>query len=255
MTRCLLPALTPALLLLTGCGTPGLLLPGNAETDRIAETVTVAISWPRQDSAMAYARAASETTAGEDGRLAVVGVEELETEERGDPFARLMYRVYLEGSTSGWTETAPVTACYHADFGFDGVIDMPRRTRCPGNAEPLKIPPAPETAPAPAVAPGSEGIVRKKLAAPPVRPEAAALRSTLERALPVMGDQAAPEVEVVAAGADVGVAVRGQDECVLGARVGDAVQVWRPSDVQLQPGELTCDPETALHQLGQRPPH
>ena len=59
----------------TGCS--GALAPGNAETDRVAKVVSDAISYPRQESAAGYARAALATRAGHDGRLRVVAIEEL----------------------------------------------------------------------------------------------------------------------------------------------------------------------------------
>jgi len=57
-------------------------------------------------------------------------------------------------------------------------------------------------------------------------------------------------------GSDVGVALREPDgSCLLGARTAGQVTVWRPAAVQLQPGELSCDPTTALARQGTRPPH
>jgi hypothetical protein len=60
---------------------------------------------------------------------------------------------------------------------------------------------------------------------------------------------------VAAQGSDVGVSVSGQDGCLLGSRVDGEVLVWRPSRVHLQPGELSCDPATALGRMGIDPPH
>ncbi len=56
-------------------------------------------------------------------------------------------------------------------------------------------------------------------------------------------------------GADLGISVRGDDGCLLGSRVDGTALVWRPSWVQVQPGELSCDPATALGRLGIDPPH
>lgn len=63
----------------------------------------------------------------------------------------------------------------------------------------------------------------------------------------------------------VGVAVsgvRGYDsgrrvnDCLLGLRRADGtVQVWKPSAIQVAPGEGSCDPETALSADLQHPPH
>ena len=43
-----------------------------------------------------------------------------------------------------------------------------------------------------------------------------------------------------------GSSVRGDDGCLLGRGWTARVLVWRPSSVQVQPGELSCDPTTAL---------
>lgn len=84
MKRC--PSLPlSAVLLLAGCGSAGLVAPGNDETDRVARVVSDAIAWPRQESAMGYARAAADTTAGQDGRLTVVEVTELEADKLTEP--------------------------------------------------------------------------------------------------------------------------------------------------------------------------
>ena len=74
-------------------GCSGALAPGNAETDRIAKVVSDAISYPRQDSAAGYARAALATRAGQAGRLRVVAIEELRADELGDPL----------GDSSSWS--------------------------------------------------------------------------------------------------------------------------------------------------------
>jgi hypothetical protein len=44
-------------------------------------------------------------------------------------------------------------------------------------------------------------------------------------------------------------------QCLLGSRIQGNVLVWRPSWRQVQPGELTCTPETALSRDGVTPPH
>lgn len=196
-----------AVLLLAGCGSAGLVAQGNDETDRVARVVSDAIAWPRQESAMGYARAAADTTAGQDGRLTVVEVTELEADNLTEAFGELTFLVHLDGSTAGFIETDPVTACYRAEFGFYGVVGSPRRTHCPEDAAPVDIP-----------------------------------------ALP-------PDVEAAVEGTVIGVSVRGDDECLLGVRTAGKVEVWRPSAVQLQPGELTCDPGTALAGWGQDAPH
>jgi hypothetical protein len=104
---------------------------GSDETDRIATVVADAISFPRQESAAGYADAAAATNAGEDGRLSVIGVEELDAEELEDPLGRLVFLVHLDGEQGAIFSTEPVTACYRAEFNYYGVIDDPARIDCP----------------------------------------------------------------------------------------------------------------------------
>jgi hypothetical protein len=75
-------------------------------------------------------------------------------------------------------------------------------------------------------------------------------------ATPIIPPPAEPEPEIaIPDGADAGVALWERDGrgCLLGARVGGQVLVRRPSRVQLQPGELSCDPQTALARQGIHP--
>jgi hypothetical protein len=66
-----------------------------------------------------------------------------------------------------------------------------------------------------------------------------------------------PAPQVGTDGTNIGVALAAPDEqsCLLGARIDGKVLVWRPSRVQVQPGELTCGPATALARQGMRAPH
>lgn len=243
-----------ALLLLAGCQDDAADLPGNDETDRIAQVVSDAISYPRQETAMDYARAAAETTAGQDGRLAVIDVEELDAGDRTEPFVRLTYRIHLEPQNAGWISDEPVTACYVAELGFEGLADSPERVSCPQRARPVPIPPrTPE--PVAMVPDGFDRVVRRSLSTTGEMPDTELLRRRIRTALRGATGPPLPRVDVTADGSDVGLAVSGDDECLLGARVDGEVEVWSPAAVQLQPGELTCDAGTALSQQGQRPPH
>lgn len=254
MLRRLLTTTAAAFVLAATCCACAGRHPGNDETDRIAQVVSDAISWPRHDSAIGYARAAADTTAAKDGRLTIVGVEELEAEDVEDPFARLTYRIHLEGSLGGFIETDPVTACYVAEFDLYGVAGAPDRIGCPADAEPVAIT-TPDPTPVAKVPAGFERTVRRALVALPGRPEQRRLTDDLVAALDTDPGSPAPQVDTVVDGTDAGVAVRGDDDCLLGARVSGKVEVWSPSSVQLQPGELTCDAFTALAQQGQHAPH
>jgi hypothetical protein len=245
----------PAALLLAGCGAVASLHAGNEETDRIAQVVSDAIAWPRQESATDYARAAVATSAGQDGRLTVIGVSELEADDLSDPFGELTFLVHLEGSTSGLFRTDPVTACYHAKFGFYGVEEPPRRTGCPEDPVAVVLPTMPPEEPEREVAEDADRWLRAQLRRLAPAPSATQLEAELVAGVPVPSDARRPGVDAAVDGEDVGVAISGDDECLLGARTGGTVEVWRPSRVQMQPGELTCHPETALATLGQEPPH
>ena len=244
-------------------GCSGRLAPGNRETDRIANVVSDAISYPRQDSAAGYARAALATRAGQDGRLRVLAIEELKAGKLGDPLGRLVFLIHLEGSEAGWTISRPVTACYKAEFSFYGVVGSPRRMVCPRDATPVTPPP---TQPPPtqiAIPDGADEVVEQVLTAAAPTPRAEAVRGTLAKALgrkspdTLPGRRPLPPTPQVATdGTNIGVALAAPDHsCLLGARIDGKVQVWRPSRVQVQPGELSCAPETALARQRMRPPH
>jgi hypothetical protein len=244
---------------LTGCST----LPGNSETDRIARVVADAISYPRQQSAAGYATAALATAAAKDGLLQVVKIEESDADELTDPLGRLIFLVHLEGSGSGFSRVEPVTACYQATFNYYGIIDKPSRTGCPPN--PVPVMPA-TTAPKPVVTipEGSDAVVKQVLQDAPPAPDAQSIRGRLVDALPGAGTNPVTGLtdvvatpEVATRGGDIGVALFGPESrsCLLGARVGGEALVWRPSRIQVQPGELSCDPQTALAKLGIHPPH
>jgi hypothetical protein len=104
---------------------------GSPETDRIATVVADAISFPRQETAAGYAEAAAATSAGVDGRLTVIDVQELDADELDDPLGRLVFLVHIEGEQGAVFSTEPVTACYRAEFNHYGVIGEPDRVDCP----------------------------------------------------------------------------------------------------------------------------
>lgn len=251
MLRCLLLV---TLLGLAACGeAERASAGGDRETRRIVDVVTRAISHPRQQTAMDYARAAAATPAGQDGRITVVGVRDLEAEELEDPLGELVLRVrYARG---GYKGEQVVTACYTALFSRYGVTGEPRELRCDEDAAPVDIPAAPPPAPEPTVPAGADEVVRAQLQSAAARPEARAIRTALTAALPAPKGSLPPEVDVRLDGADIGVALRGAGACVLGVRHAGKVEVWRPSRIQVAPGELSCDATTALGRLAQRPPH
>lgn len=243
--------LSTVALSLVGCS---MVHEGSAETDRIAETVAVAISYPHQSSAEGFARASWATAAGQDGRLEVIGVEELEADDPTDPIARLLWRVHVAGSESGWVTSDPVTACYEAVFTRHGNVGEPSRRRCPAAATPVVPTPLVPT-PEPRIPDGAGRALEAVLTAlgPTVTTDQVA--ASLREAIPAGEPEPTTLVEV--RGADVGVSLSEGPgrSCLLGARVDGRVLVWQPALVQVQPGELTCDPGTALALQGTTPPH
>lgn len=237
--------------------------PGNAETDRIVDVVTTAIADPRVDTAEGVVRAALGTDAGEDGRLTVVEMEELDAAELVDPMARLVFRVHLEASGTGYSVTAPVTACYEAAFNYYGVIGSPRRADCPEGAAAI-VPPPLSPQPRIAIPAGFDGLLADLLAASPEAPSAQGVAASVTEGMPAPGidpnsglGDLAPAVRTAVDGSDVGVALWEPDtrNCLLGAHVDGVVTVWRPTREQMQAGELSCDPQTALQLASLSQPH
>lgn len=224
---------------------------GTGETDRIARVVADAISFPRQRTAAGLVRAASGRSAG----VTVVEARELDARTGEDPLAHLVLRVHLDARpASGFTSGSPaVTACYDAEFNRYGVIGAPERRTCPVGARAVTVPPAPLT---PQVPVGSDAALRSVLGRLPSGSTAKQVASAVRRGLPAAAPRTLdPEVGAVLDGRRVGVSVRGVDDCLLGVRREAGVLVWRPSRVQVQPGELSCDPLTALALDGTRSPH
>jgi hypothetical protein len=231
--------------------------PGNAQTERMITTVSEAIVYPRQDSAVGLARAASHTAA------TVFSAEDLNAATHSDPHARLGMRVRDPGREPdmfGLGGRDPVTACYMVEFNYYAATST-SRIACPADTSALQLPPRP---PQPTIPDGADVVVEEVLEGLPARPADVQVRRQISRRMPaphmdrVTGLRGLPpDVEVAVVDGDVGVALwepSGRN-CVLGSRLDDDVFVWRPSRVQMEPGELTCDSQTALARLGTRPPH
>jgi hypothetical protein len=227
-------------IVLMGCpGTSATDPAGNPETDRIARVVADAISYPRRDDADGLVRATLATTAGQDGRITVLAAEDLDAEEPSDPLARLVFRIHVDGTPSGLPAEPPVTACYSAEFNHYGIIDQPHRMDCPsGDTEPIVPPPR---GPAPTL----PADARTRLQAA-LESLSAAQRIEPDAVVAAIGplDLTDTTPEIVARRGAIGVAIRSGDDCLL-ARVASRVDVWIPSRVELQPGELGCDAHAA----------
>ena len=164
---------------------------------------------------------------------------------------QIVLRVHL----AAWHSTAvfggdepEVFTCYDVEVDRFGTHDPVRRT-CPAGASPVHLPPPP---PVMEIPDGADAVVRSALR----RTSSGAVEAAVRRGLraPRPGTLA-PEIQVAEDGSDTGVSVRGEDNCLLGSRVDGTVLVWRPSRAQVQPGELSCDPQTALGREGITPPH
>lgn len=236
---------------------------GNAETDRQAATLANAISWPRQDSAAGFARAALATSLGKSSGFSVLEARDLDAPQLTDPMAHLVIRIHHEGSESGFSRTDPVTACYSLDFNYYGIIGTPDRITCPDNATAITPPPEPRRE----IPPGSDTALQSILTSLPATPNEADVMTALRTGLPAPPVDletrlagVAPEVAATVNGVDVGVAIRMVDgssgiECLFGSRVNGTILVWYPPRVLVQPGETSCDPASALARLATRPPH
>ena len=218
---------------LASCGTS----PGNAETDRIAATVARAISSPRQSSADGFVRAALATHAGQALRLTVIEAEELHANKVDDPLARLVFQVHLAASGTGFSVSEPITACYKLLFNYYGVIDSPLRISCPSGATaiiPAPLPPQPS-----AVIPQNfDSTLTALLAALPAAPTIEEIAASVTRGLPAPDvdpntglQNLPPTIQAVVNGADFGVSLWAplNRDCLLGARIGEKVEVGRPS--------------------------
>ncbi|HET6167151.1 MAG TPA: hypothetical protein VFE07_10010 [Marmoricola sp.] len=226
------------------------------ETDRVAQVVSDAISYPRQDSAAGFARAANDTAAARDGRLVVIGMHELKATANEDAIARLTFRVHLTGSDAGFGNEPSITACYSVQFNRYGVMGSPTRIDCPVDADAVPVPPAPAKAQVPV---GSDEVVRAALrhaARPAVQHDVEAeIVRRAGRLVTNPSTSLGPEVAVVVRGDDVAVALTGDDDCLLGRRVAGRVEVWYPPSATVEPGEYSCSADSALVGAAMAAPH
>ncbi|WP_229401717.1 hypothetical protein [Micromonospora okii] len=180
----------------------------------------------------------------------VTGTEVLRTDDtRTDGGVSLVVRVHgvtpaVDTSGRAMARTFDLPVCYEIIVAVDAMDDRVDEVSCP-TGPPLTVSLDPEL-------PGSvEDDLRRAL------PTGAAATEQAVRAA-VDGLDLEPLVarQVAAAGGVVGVALRAsQYVCLLARVAGGRVEVWRPSRVQLAPGELSCTADVAVAGLGRRPPH
>lgn len=126
-------ALLAASVLLTGCSLSG--HAGNAQTDRQADTLASAISYPVQSSAQGWADAARWTSLGQSERFAVLEVRDMPSSARLEPSAEIVILIHQPRSEAGLIVTEAVTACYQIVFNAYGAMGT-SRTGCPEDARP-----------------------------------------------------------------------------------------------------------------------
>jgi hypothetical protein len=131
----LLVAAPAVSLMLASCTSPEV-----AGVDREAQTLAEAISWPRQQSAAGFARAALQTPLGKSQGFAVLAAQDRSAPNLADPMAHLTIRIYAP-ATGAWGED--VTACYSMTFNYYGILGAPERISCPTDATPIIPPPQP----------------------------------------------------------------------------------------------------------------
>lgn len=248
VTRSGLIALAACAVLLTSCAAPG-----DEETDRQATTLADAIGYPRQSSAAGLAKAALATQLGRSPGFSVIEATDLPGGNPDEPMAHLAFRIHREGGQTGWKKIEPLTACYGADFNYYGVMGKPKRIECPADATAITPPPVPRRE----IPTGYDSVLNSTLTALPSAPGEADVLAALRRdppAPPVNQETGLagvmPNVDAAVVGADVAVAIHIKDgdeiDCLFGTRMGGVVQAWYPSHKQVQPGELSCSPQTAF---------
>lgn len=226
---------------------------GDQETDRQSKTLAEAISYPRQENAAGFVRAALSTRLGESDNFSVLEATDLAHESLEDPMARLVWRIHVDEYDSGWQDTPAFDACYVVEFNYYGVTSGPSRITCPENATAITPPPLPRHDIPQEFGPVLEAV----LGALPTTPSEEDVRAALATGLPAPPVDpetglagVPPEIFVQVKGADVGVALFARTgveskDCMMGHRVGGAVKVWS-LNWRDQQREMSCSPEAAL---------
>lgn len=224
---------------LAGCGRQG-----TDRTDREAETLATAISWPRQRSAEGFARAALATPLGQSSGFSVLEATDLDAAELTDPMAYLVIRIHVPESRGMFSHSDPVTVCYGLDFSYYGIVDKPEEVDCPTGARPITYAPPPAWQDTAAFDSTLETLVAGLPSAPSEERVRNALYGAwlLEPGVQVDDensslDPADPRPTVQVRGDDVAIAIQAGPECLLASRVRGTVTVRRP-----QPPVADCAP-------------
>lgn len=256
-----------ATVLLAGCA-PRVESAQGSQARQIVGEVARSASGDRPDDINSIARSAAAAIEGDGskrGRVDLVGIEESEPASLGEPFGTLTFRVQLPADDTGFAPAGPFGACFTVEFDYYGVSDdrirensrYLREQSCPADVAPI-VPPI-DTSIRSVVAANAEAAATEVLAdQSSVGEEAdvitARILALLE--LPTGTFEQLAQPTVLVNDGDVGVAMGSADDCVLVARVDGVVSRVMPAPILLQPGELGCQPGTALADPAQlRSPH
>lgn len=207
-----------------------------------------------------YARWADTDTQGSSVEL--IGYEAYPGAVHGEPFGALRFRATVQFSQNG----DPYVACFESEFDFWGVVEgsggwsddaaVTHDIECPADAQ--RVPPPVDTRPIHVVPEGTEALVVEVLTNAPAAASADDIvAEVFERMPQPTGErEAAFEPRAATKNGEIGFAMGDADDCLLVKRGADGVEVLHVPKILLQPGELGCDPDTALQPSEQlRSPH
>ena len=253
-----------AALALTGCANE--LAPSQDEASHTAARAAVAdlsrgLYRSGTDVIDDYARWADEELQG--AGVELIGYKEYPGAVHGDPFGALQFRATVTLAQYG----EPYAACFESEFDFWGVATgeagsrdddaaVARDIDCPPGAS--RIPPPVDTRTVQVVPEGAETLVREVLTnAPPAASADDIVAQVLERLPPPQGEREELfEPRALVVDGDIGFAMGDADDCLLAKRDSEGVMVLDVPRILLQPGELGCNPGTALLPSEQlRSPH
>lgn len=229
---------------LTACSTTD-----TTATDRQANIIGIAISYPRQSDANGLARAALTDWKGTPNTLSILEATDLHPASANEPAARLVIRIGVPPHTStgfGDAARAAYDVCYQLQYEMPSSSQIGNAVRidCTAGAPAITPPPAP---PVPHLPPDATERLTRILQTLPPHPTPAAVTRALREAFPsdtvtldseILGNQLA-----VAAG----VPHPNGADCALMLRTGRRIQTIHPAPTTLMPGESGCVADLAIH--------
>ncbi|WP_448811722.1 hypothetical protein [Agromyces bauzanensis] len=251
-------------LVLTGCAS-GPSSPYDAESHAAARTAVADLSRGLYrhgtDVIDDYARWADADTRGVGVEL--IGYEGYPGAVHGEPFGALQFRAAVQLAQYG----DPYVACFESEFDFWGVATenradwdndaaVARDIDCPPDA--ARIAPPVDMRTVYVVPEGTEALVVEVLTNAPVSASADDITAEVFERMPQpTGAREAPfEPDALVIDGEIGFAMGDANDCLLVKRDSEGVQVLNVPSILLKPGELGCDPDTALRPADQlRAPH